>query len=137
MPHKPTGKKNGRPVAEIDRDLFENLCEICCTGEEMQHILGRDLETISKWCNRTYGDTYSVVYKKLSSNGKASVRRNQLNLSKTNATIAIWLGKQWLGQRDEPLEVNTFNGKLAELLDILSAMNKKKEIGVEEGKNVD
>ena len=31
------------------------------------------------------------------------MRRNQLKLSETNASMAIWLGKQWLGQREAPI----------------------------------
>ena len=32
--------------------------------------------------------------------GKISLRRYQWELAKKNATMAIWLGKQFLGQRD-------------------------------------
>ena len=37
---------------------------------------------------------------------KASLRRSQWALAKTNATMAIWLGKQMLNQSDSPVEVN-------------------------------
>ena len=33
-------------------------------------------------------------------NGKASLRRKQFAMAETNATMAIWLGKQYLGQKD-------------------------------------
>lgn len=36
---------------------------------------------------------------------KIEVRRNQLELSKTSAAMAIWLGKQYLGQK-ESFEAN-------------------------------
>ena len=30
-----------------------------------------------------------------------SIRRKQYNMSETNVTMAIWLGKQYLGQTDK------------------------------------
>ena len=38
----------------------------------------------------------------VSAGGKRSLRRYQFDLAKTNATMAIWLGKQWLNQTDNP-----------------------------------
>lgn len=35
---------------------------------------------------------------------KIQLRKNQLDLSKKSAAMAIWLGKQYLGQRDQPEE---------------------------------
>ncbi len=40
--------------------------------------------------------------------GNVSLRRNQFKLSEKNATMAIFLGKQWLGQRD--IHVNEVTG---------------------------
>ena len=37
--------------------------------------------------------------------GKISLRRMQWRLAETSATMAIFLGKQYLGQKNEPLEV--------------------------------
>jgi hypothetical protein len=94
-------KVMGRKRKEIDRKLFENLCHIQCTVKEMEHILCCEYHTIDRWCKRTYLDTYSNVYKRFAEGGKASLRRNQFNLSKSNSSMAIWLGKQMLGQKDE------------------------------------
>lgn len=33
-----------------------------------------------------------------------SLRRSQFRIAETNATMAIWLGKQYLGQKDYPKE---------------------------------
>ena len=122
MPKKPTGKPNGRPKRNFDKQIFEGLCEICCTIEEIQNIFKTDIRTVEDWCLREYQDTFTNIYKEHATGGKASLRRNQLNLSKTNASMAIWLGKQWLGQRDLPREVEEFNGTLALLLDRLKVI---------------
>ena len=33
------------------------------------------------------------------------MRRAQFRLAQSNANMAIWLGKNWLGQKDEPDEL--------------------------------
>jgi hypothetical protein len=44
--------------------------------------------------------TFADTYKSKSQVGKSSLRRAQWNLAEKNASMAIWLGKQYLGQRD-------------------------------------
>lgn len=48
--------------------------------------------------------TFADTYKSKSQVGKSSLRRAQWKLAEKNASMAIWLGKQYLGQRDEPEE---------------------------------
>lgn len=127
MARKPTGKPTGRPPKEFDQKLFESLCQVWCTTEEMENILQADRNTISAWCERTYKEPFSAVYKRFSDGGKASLRRNQLQLSKKNAAMAIWLGKQKLGQRDIPQELEQFNGKLADLLEKLGKVQTEQD----------
>lgn len=107
MARKPTGNPTGRPVREFDQKIFQNLCFVNCTVNEIECILNSDQRTIDNWCKRVYGEDFSTVYKRFSENGRCSVRRNQINLSKTNASMAIWLGKIMLGQKDVQEEVNT------------------------------
>lgn len=94
-------KANGRPKAVIDYKLVEKLCGIQCTGEEIASVLSVDYDTLNARIKEDYNMSFSEYFKKHSGNGKASLRRNQFNLSKTNAAMCIWLGKQYLGQRDE------------------------------------
>ncbi len=90
----------GRPRAKIDRNEFEYLCRIMCTEEEIAGFFNIHTDTLCNWCKRTYGETFSEVYKKISSQGKCSLRRFQFKMAEKNATMAIWLGKQYLGQKD-------------------------------------
>lgn len=89
-----------RPRKEINRTTFENACSLQCTLEEMACLFGCSVDTVERWCEREYGKCFAEVYKMHAEDGKMSLRRNQFKLSKVNATMAIWLGKQWLGQRD-------------------------------------
>ena len=92
--------KMGRPRIEIDKDQFERLCEIQCTEEEIASVFRRSVDTIERWCKREYGETFADAYKKYSAGGKSSLRRYQFELAKKNAAMAIFLGKQYLGQKD-------------------------------------
>ena len=97
-------KKGGRPRKELDQTTFEGLCEIQATLEEIAGVLRVSEDTVERWCERTYDLGFAECYKKFSAEGKSSLRRAQFKLAQTNATMAIWLGKQWLGQRDRPSE---------------------------------
>lgn len=90
-----------RPQKSIDIKQFEYLCGIMCTEEEIAGAFDCSIDTINRWCKRTYNLSFADVYKRKSANGKISLRRYQFKLAENNATMAIWLGKQYLGQRDE------------------------------------
>lgn len=99
--------KGNTPAQDrIDQSKFEALCGIMCTKEEIADVFNVDADTLNAWCKKIYGETFSVVYKKKISNGKMSLRRYQFQQAKKNPTMAIWLGKQWLGQTDK-IEANT------------------------------
>lgn len=93
-------KKKGRPIIDIDKNQFEKLCFLQCTEEEIAGFFDCSIDTINNYCKRTYDMTFSDVYKKKSSKGKISLRRSQFKIAEKNATMAIWLGKQYLGQID-------------------------------------
>jgi hypothetical protein len=124
MARKPTGKPTGRPEKEIDWTLFEQLCAIQCTQSEIASMMKVHIDTLRDRAAAKYGDEYSNIYKKFCESGKCSLRRNQFVLSKTNASLAIWLGKQWLGQRDmqeddRPTQITVnVNGGLASGLEV-------------------
>ena len=99
--NEPTQKTMGRPKIPINEDEFKKLCKIQCTLLEIASFFDCCDDTINNWCKETYGETFSVVYKRFSASGKISLRRYQFKLAENNVTMAIWLGKQWLGQRDE------------------------------------
>lgn len=89
-----------RPRIKIDKAEFQKLCGLMCTLEEIAGWFNCSEDTIENFCKREYGMRFSDVYKKYSSVGKISLRRNQMRLSETNASMAIFLGKQYLGQTD-------------------------------------
>ena len=95
MPDKPTTKrKPGRPRAEINWEQVEQLAGIGCTLEEIAAVIGIADSTL-----RSYSE-YSAHILKGKSAGNASLRRDQRRLAKSNAAMAIFLGKNQLGQSD-------------------------------------
>ena len=89
-----------RPRKEIDQKQFENLCGLQCTLEEICDWFGVTDKTLNSWCKRTYSESFSEVFRQKRSTGKISLRRSQWRLAEKNASMAIWLGKQYLGQKD-------------------------------------
>lgn len=94
----------GRPRKEINKEAFEKLCAIMCTEEEICGVFGITDKTLTRWCNETYGMNFSDTFKVYSADGKISLRRKQFKLADRSAAMAIFLGKQYLGQTDNPNE---------------------------------
>lgn len=93
--------RTGRPKKQIDEDQFKKLCALQCTLGEIAGFFDCSEDTIQNWCKRTYGETFSAVYKTYSAAGKVSLRRFQFKLAEKNPGMAIFLGKNWLGQTDK------------------------------------
>lgn len=101
----------GRPKKTIDYDLVESLGKIMCTEQEMEAILGvssRTMQRDEEFCRR---------YKKGKDSGKVSLRRMQWALASNSVPMAIFLGKQYLGQKDNPEGSITDMSKVDELLE--------------------
>lgn len=96
----------GRPKKEIDKKIFENLCGLQCTLEEIAGVFDCSADTIERWCKREYKETFAEVYKKHSAKGKTSLRRIQFKLAEKSAAMAIFLGKNYLGQKDSIIETD-------------------------------
>ncbi len=91
-----------RPSIEIDKEQFEKLCGYMCTQSEIADFFHVSVDTISRWCKKTYGKSFADTYKKYISSAKCTLRRYQMELARVNPAMAIFLGKQYLGQSDRP-----------------------------------
>ena len=99
---------------------FEELCHMQATVGEIENVLDIDHKTIDRLCKEHYGFGFSQAYKKYAEGGKLSLRRYQMELAKRNAAMAIWLGKQYLGQKEpEQLIINKDIEDLTVLADLL------------------
>lgn len=95
----------GRPKIEIDNNVFEEALRLQCTKSEIASLFRCSDDTIENYCKREYKENFSAVYKKIGECGKISLRRAQFRMAENNPTMAVWLGKQYLGQKDYPQEL--------------------------------
>ena len=111
-----------RPKFKIDYDMVEKLAGIQCTQQEIASFLGCSVDTLQR------DETFCGLYKKGQENGKMSLRRIQYKLAEKNPTMAIWLGKQYLKQRDNiEVEHDAKNGVIDELIGALNKAKGNKE----------
>ena len=90
-----------RPRIEIDRDQFMKLCAIQCTLDEIASWFKCSEDTVERWCRRELKIGFADAYKMFSAEGKISLRRTQFRMAEHNVSMAIWLGKQYLGQAEK------------------------------------
>lgn len=121
-------RRAGRKPIEIDSVQLEKLCALHCTDEDIAAYFQCTPRTIE---NRRKNTNFREVMERGRAMGRISVRRSQLKLLEAgNATMAIWLGKQLLGQRDvTPIELTGSNGSelkfSVEVVDAILAAAKK------------
>lgn len=87
--------KRGRPKKEIDYNTVEKLASIQCTEAEIASILDISIRTLQR------DKEFCRIYKKGIEYGKMSLRRKQWKLAEKYPAMAIFLGKQYLGQTDK------------------------------------
>ena len=114
-------KKTGRPEktwTEKDIITFKALCAQFNTELDICAIMGVNTDTLVKNINKyLYEDitghkrrgtavkvSFSDAFKKYSANGRVSLRRRQYQkaMEEGNVPLLIFLGKQYLGQSDNP-----------------------------------
>ena len=94
--------KMGRPRKEINKTEFEKICFLQCTEREFCSWFDVSVETLNKWCKENYdGRTFLDVFKEKRENGLISLRRTQFQLAEKSPAMAIFLGKNLLGQTDK------------------------------------
>lgn len=117
----------GRPPFIINYDQLEKLCGIFCTEDECASILGCSRDTLNLRLRQDYQKAlkenpeeepenryngWSACFKKMSSKGRMSLRREQFRMAvgafnakgdlvmKPDKGMLIWLGKNHLEQSD-------------------------------------
>lgn len=96
---KPKGP-GGRPRFELDDEGLEELRKLAglgCTYDDVAAWFKVSRETIIR---RMKEPRFRDAWEQGQGRGRVSLRRTQFELAKRSATMAIFLGKQILGQRD-------------------------------------
>lgn len=120
MSDKPENRKVGRPLALVEDEKTLNtlagLARIQCTIREAAAVLNVSQVTFLEFLKRSKKAKDAWEHNRES--GLASLRRNQFKMAENNPTMAIWLGKQYLGQKDKSevdMNVTTHEDALAEI----------------------
>ena len=92
--------KKGRPKIEFDLEEVEKLGRLQCTYSEVAAFFNCSTETVERRMKDT--PAFSAAFIKGLEGGRISLRRAQWQSALGgNITMQIWLGKQYLGQRDK------------------------------------
>ena len=106
-----------RKPAAIDLEELEKLAAMHCTQEEAAAWFGVSTGCIS---GKLKQKAYKQVWEQGRAKGKISLRRQQKQRADAgDKTMLIWLGKQWLGQKDSPGAEEERHDELRRFLDLM------------------
>ena len=111
-------KNVGRPKIVLNLEELERLSRLNCTMPEISAYFDIPLRTLEdKFANEL--DVRKAIEKGRAT-GKLSLRRRQIQIMEetNNPTMAIWLGKQLLGQTDKQEIIQEINIEDRKVLDI-------------------
>ncbi len=131
----------GRPAKEFDRKTFVDLVGLNCDEKEICWFF-RDnngkpanVDTLSRWCVRTFGVNFQEYCKQ--NRGLAlriKLRQAQMKLAEKSAAMAIFLGKNMLGQTDKQ-EITTSNIDERTRSEVNSLVEAINNYGADEGES--
>ena len=96
-----------RPRKEIDKNDFESLLAIQCSQEEIKAFVEAktgetiSIDTIERWCKRTYDKSFAEISAEKRAIGKIGLRRAGFELAKKNPAVHIFYCKNYLGMTDK------------------------------------
>lgn len=79
-------------------------------------MLKVNVDTLHDRAVRHYDASFSDIYKKFTESGKCSIRRYQFAHMPKNASMCMYLGKVYLGQKDTPDNMTPPNDQINETL---------------------
>ena len=100
------GPGMGRPPIEWDDKkvaLFDELIGIpFVTEEAICDVMRISISSLVRWLKKTRGVTFAELKRQKHEGMKLKLAGKQYEMAmKGNPAMAIWLGKQWLGQSDK------------------------------------
>ena len=115
-----------RPRTKIQYSQLDKLLGLQCTLKECAFYFNCSEDTIERAVKRDKDMSFAEYRELKRSAGLISLRRYQFQLAQKSAVMAIFLGKQWLGQKDTTDTDETTLLRLDELLKEVRA-NAQKE----------
>jgi hypothetical protein len=95
-------KGPSKDLSDKDFEKLVSMIKIQCTQDEICSVLGMSDTTLNRRLKERDIENFEALYKKENADGCKSLRRMQWDAAENgNATMLVWLGKQYLGQRDK------------------------------------
>jgi len=108
----------GRVKINIDWKLLDGFCQMQCTLWEIACYFNCSEDTIERRVKEQYGVTFAEYFGKKRIAGLMSLRRIQFKMAEKSPAMAIFLGKNYLGQADkQEIEHSGNIGKAEDLSD--------------------
>jgi AraC-like DNA-binding protein len=105
MSRKYRKRAANRPLANIDWAIVDEMLRNQCSGVEIAARFGISPDTLYKRVEKEFGCTFSAYSAEKKSRGLATLREKQLaEALRGNTAMLIWLGKQYLDQREHRQE---------------------------------
>ena len=91
-----------RPIKEIDWDKLARICQYPMKNEDIAAILDLSVDTIFRAIKKKYKISFAEYKDQKQSNLRFTLLSKQIEVAKSgNVTMLIWLGKQYLDQKDK------------------------------------
>jgi hypothetical protein len=117
-----------RPPKHIDWDIVDKLLQAHAPGTEIAASFDMHPNSFYRRVEKEFNCGFDEYCARKREKGKNNLRLAQFKKAlEGNTTIQIWLGKNWLGQREEPKVINLMPTPLANALENLSKTEDKKE----------
>ncbi|MBS3903766.1 MAG: helix-turn-helix transcriptional regulator [Simkania sp.] len=114
------GKLPPRPII-LEQVMY--WMDLGGTAEEIAGSFHVSVDTLDRRLKEVTNLGFAELKEKVCGDAKLKLRQNQFKLSESNATMGIWLGKQWLGQKEEIKEMVS-----EEVFSVLSKLLERKNI---------
>ena len=92
----------GRPKAIIDWEMVIEHIKAQCSATGIASMLGISVDTLYNRCKADNNIDYSAFSDQKKSEGKELLRKKQFEVAMSgDKTMLVWLGKQYLEQKDK------------------------------------
>lgn len=122
-------KKTGRNLKTIDWNKVDTLLESHSTGTEVAAYFGIHPNTFYIRCEKEKKVGFSEYQQQKAEKGNIRLRDAQEKLAlKGNATMLVWLGKQYLNQKDKEDTTAQVVKTLSDLVKLIKEGSITKEL---------
>lgn len=100
----------GRPKREMDWGLVYQLATYHCTKPEIAAALKTSVQAIELDAERK--EKFNELVERGWLDGNSTLRKSQSKMAERNPVMAIWCGKQYLNQSDNPQQNTSVDGTI-------------------------